>query len=66
VSASGVRTLINNQQVSSFFRILKWSNAVNVPGRIGHRLVRYAWDDPVLIVHVNDACSVESAAYLCQ
>ena len=41
--------------------------AVNGFGRIGRLVFRYAWDDPSLeIVHVNDVCSVESAAYLCQ
>lgn len=39
--------------------------AVNGFGRIGRLVFRYAWDDPTLeIVHVNDLCSVESAAYL--
>jgi len=39
--------------------------AVNGFGRIGRLVFRYAWDDPLLdIVHVNDLCSVESAAYL--
>ena len=39
--------------------------AVNGFGRIGRLVFRYAWDDPSLeIVHVNDLCSVESAAYL--
>jgi len=41
--------------------------AVNGFGRIGRLVFRYAWDDPSLeIVHVNDLCSCESAAYLCQ
>ena len=41
--------------------------AVNGFGRIGRLVFRYAWDDPTLeIVHVNDVCSCESAAYLCQ
>ena len=39
--------------------------AVNGFGRIGRLVFRYAWEDPALdIVHVNDVCSVESAAYL--
>lgn len=39
--------------------------AVNGYGRIGRLVFRYAWDDPTLeIVHVNDLCSCESAAYL--
>lgn len=39
--------------------------AVNGFGRIGRLVFRYAWDDPSLeIVHVNDLCSCESAAYL--
>ncbi|OEU13399.1 glyceraldehyde-3-phosphate dehydrogenase [Fragilariopsis cylindrus CCMP1102] len=39
--------------------------AVNGFGRIGRLTFRYAWEDPTLdIVHVNDVCSVESAAYL--
>jgi glyceraldehyde 3-phosphate dehydrogenase len=39
--------------------------AVNGFGRIGRLCFRYAWDDPTLdIVHVNDVCSCESAAYL--
>lgn len=39
--------------------------AVNGFGRIGRLTFRYAWDDPSLeIVHVNDVCSCESAAYL--
>lgn len=39
--------------------------AVNGFGRIGRLVFRYAWDDPDLeIVHVNDLCSCESAAYL--
>ena len=39
--------------------------AVNGFGRIGRLVFRYAWDDPTLeIVHVNDLCSIESAAYL--
>jgi len=41
--------------------------AVNGFGRIGRLTFRYAWDDPSLeIVHVNDVCSCESAAYLIQ
>ena len=41
--------------------------AVNGFGRIGRLAFRYAWDDPTLeIVHVNDVCSCESAAYLVQ
>jgi glyceraldehyde 3-phosphate dehydrogenase len=39
--------------------------AVNGFGRIGRLVFRLAWEDPLLtIVHVNDLCSVESAAYL--
>jgi glyceraldehyde 3-phosphate dehydrogenase len=39
--------------------------AVNGFGRIGRLVFRYAWQDPELdIVHVNDLCSCESAAYL--
>lgn len=39
--------------------------AINGFGRIGRLVFRYAWDDPTLeIVHVNDLCSVDSAAYL--
>lgn len=39
--------------------------AINGFGRIGRLVFRYAWDDPTLeIVHVNDLCSCESAAYL--
>lgn len=39
--------------------------AVNGFGRIGRLVFRYAWEDPLLdIIHVNDLCSVESAAYL--
>ena len=39
--------------------------AVNGFGRIGRLVFRYAWDDPLLdIIHVNDVCSAESAAYL--
>lgn len=39
--------------------------AVNGFGRIGRLVFRYAWEDPELeIVHVNDLCSCESAAYL--
>jgi len=39
--------------------------AVNGFGRIGRLVFRFAWDDPTLeIVHVNDLCSCESAAYL--
>lgn len=41
--------------------------AVNGFGRIGRLVFRYAWEDPDLeIVHVNDLCSCESAAYLAQ
>jgi glyceraldehyde 3-phosphate dehydrogenase len=41
--------------------------AVNDFGRIGRLTFKYAWEDPELeIVHVNDVCSVESAAYLLQ
>jgi glyceraldehyde 3-phosphate dehydrogenase len=41
--------------------------SVNGFGRIGRLVFRYAWDDPDLeIVHVNDLCSCESAAYLIQ
>jgi glyceraldehyde 3-phosphate dehydrogenase len=41
--------------------------AINGFGRIGRLVFRYAWDDPELeIVHVNDLCSCESAAYLVQ
>jgi glyceraldehyde 3-phosphate dehydrogenase len=41
--------------------------AVNGFGRIGRLSFKYVWDDPSLdIVHVNDVCSVESAAYLLQ
>lgn len=39
--------------------------AVNGFGRIGRLVFRYAWEDPTLeIVHVNDVCSCDSAAYL--
>ena len=39
--------------------------AVNGFGRIGRLVFRYAWEDPDLeIVHVNDLCSCDSAAYL--
>jgi glyceraldehyde 3-phosphate dehydrogenase len=39
--------------------------AINGFGRIGRLVFRYAWDDPTLeIVHVNDVCALESAAYL--
>lgn len=39
--------------------------AVNGFGRIGRLVFRYAWEDPELeIVHVNDLCSCDSAAYL--
>ncbi|KAL3785944.1 hypothetical protein ACHAWO_001450 [Cyclotella atomus] len=39
--------------------------AVNGFGRIGRLVFRYAWEDPLLdIIHVNDLCSVDSAAYL--
>ncbi|KAL7570809.1 hypothetical protein ACA910_018880 [Epithemia clementina (nom. ined.)] len=41
--------------------------AVNGFGRIGRLVFRYAWEDADLeIVHVNDLCSCESAAYLVQ
>ena len=41
--------------------------SVNGFGRIGRLVFRYAWEDPDLeIVHVNDVCSCESAAYLVQ
>jgi len=41
--------------------------AINGFGRIGRLVFRYAWDDPTLeVVHVNDICSCESAAYLLQ
>lgn len=39
--------------------------ALNGFGRIGRLVFRYAFDDPLLdVVHVNDVCSCESAAYL--
>jgi glyceraldehyde 3-phosphate dehydrogenase len=39
--------------------------AVNGFGRIGRLVFRYLWDDPTMeIVHVNDVCALESAAYL--
>lgn len=39
--------------------------AVNGFGRIGRLVFRYAWEDPLLdVIHVNDVCSAESAAYL--
>eukprot|EP00816_Leptocylindrus_hargravesii_P002350 CAMPEP_0196802394 /NCGR_PEP_ID=MMETSP1362-20130617/2009_1 /TAXON_ID=163516 /ORGANISM="Leptocylindrus danicus, Strain CCMP1856" /LENGTH=354 /DNA_ID=CAMNT_0042173675 /DNA_START=99 /DNA_END=1163 /DNA_ORIENTATION=- len=39
--------------------------AVNGFGRIGRLTFRYLWEDPKFdIVHVNDLCSCESAAYL--
>lgn len=41
--------------------------AVNGFGRIGRLVFKYVWDDPsneLEIVHVNDVCSCESAAYL--
>ena len=39
--------------------------AVNGFGRIGRLVFRYAWEDPLLeLIHVNDLCSVDSAAYL--
>ena len=39
--------------------------AVNGFGRIGRLVFRYAWDDPTLeLVHVNDLCALDSAAYL--
>ena len=39
--------------------------AVNGFGRIGRLVFRYAWEDPTLeLVHINDLCSAESAAYL--
>jgi glyceraldehyde 3-phosphate dehydrogenase len=38
---------------------------LNGNGRIGRLVMRYAWDDPTLeVVHINDLCSCESAAYL--
>jgi len=38
---------------------------VNGFGRIGRLVFKYAWDDPTMeLVHVNDICSCESAAYL--
>jgi len=41
--------------------------ALNGCGRIGRLVFRYAWDDPLLdVVHINDVCSCESAAYLLQ
>jgi glyceraldehyde 3-phosphate dehydrogenase len=41
--------------------------SVNGFGRIGRLVFRYVWDDTDLeIVHVNDVCSCESAAYLVQ
>lgn len=41
--------------------------AINGFGRIGRLVFRYAWEDPTLdIVHVNDLCSLESAAYLAE
>jgi len=41
--------------------------AINGFGRIGRLVFRYAWDDPLLdVIHVNDVCSCESAAYLVQ
>jgi glyceraldehyde 3-phosphate dehydrogenase len=41
--------------------------AINGFGRIGRLVFRYAWDDPELeIVHVNDLCVADSAAYLLQ
>lgn len=39
--------------------------AVNGFGRIGRLTFRYLWeDDKFDIVHINDVCSCESAAYL--
>eukprot|EP00580_Thalassiosira_gravida_P012236 CAMPEP_0201631510 /NCGR_PEP_ID=MMETSP0493-20130528/5472_1 /ASSEMBLY_ACC=CAM_ASM_000838 /TAXON_ID=420259 /ORGANISM="Thalassiosira gravida, Strain GMp14c1" /LENGTH=349 /DNA_ID=CAMNT_0048102863 /DNA_START=28 /DNA_END=1077 /DNA_ORIENTATION=+ len=39
--------------------------ALNGFGRIGRLVFRYAFEDPLLdIIHVNDVCSCESAAYL--
>jgi len=39
--------------------------ALNGFGRIGRLVFRYAFEDPLLdILHVNDVCSCESAAYL--
>ena len=41
------------------------TQAVNGFGRIGRLVFRYAFDNPLLdVVHVNDLCSCESAAYL--
>lgn len=41
--------------------------AINGFGRIGRLAFRYAWEDPDLeIVHVNDLCACESAAYLAE
>mmetsp|Transcript_29148 Transcript_29148/g.66831 ORF Transcript_29148/g.66831 Transcript_29148/m.66831 type:complete len:357 (-) Transcript_29148:313-1383(-) len=41
--------------------------AINGFGRIGRLVFRYLWEDPAIeIVHVNDLCSCESAAYLVQ
>ena len=41
------------------------SCGINGFGRIGRLVFRYAFDDPLLdVVHVNDLCSCESAAYL--
>ena len=38
---------------------------INGFGRIGRLVFRYVFDDPLLdVVHVNDLCSCESAAYL--
>jgi hypothetical protein len=38
---------------------------LNGNGRIGRLVVRYSWEDPTLeVVHINDVCSAESAAYL--
>ena len=38
---------------------------LNGNGRIGRLVLRYSWDDPTLdVVHINDLCSAESAAYL--
>ena len=40
---------------------------LNGAGRIGRLVFRILWDDPsVELVHVNDVCSCESAAYLLQ
>jgi len=39
--------------------------AVNGFGRIGRMAFKNAWEDPdIEVVHINDLCSLESAAYL--